>query len=192
MIKAIIFDWGGVLGEDNNRFAARKLAPSYGCDRRELEQALFEEEEKYSRGEDASNYYRTISNMFEIPEALLKKTLNSVKPWEVFYLAKNLSEHYRVFILSNQMTPRTKSIKESNDLSFFEDTFFSDEMRIKKPDPEIYKKVLDKIKLEAKECLFIDDKEDNIEAANNIGMKTILFQDIDQLKQTLRSLGISE
>ena len=48
MIKAIIFDWGGVLGEENTKVAARKLAPTYECDRKELESALSKEEAKYS------------------------------------------------------------------------------------------------------------------------------------------------
>lgn len=62
---------------------------------------------------------------------------------------------------------------------------------VMKPDIEIYKIVLKKIKAKPEECLFIDDKKENLEPAKRLGMKTILFTDIENLKKELSSLKIS-
>jgi HAD superfamily hydrolase (TIGR01509 family) len=44
-----------------------------------------------------------------------------------------------------------------------------------KPDPRIYKAALEKAEAQADECLFIDDRGDNIDAANALGINTIHF-----------------
>ena len=60
-----------------------------------------------------------------------------------------------------------------------------------KPQPEIYRLLLDKYGLQADECVFIDDFKVNCEGAFNCGMNTIIFrQDIDELKKELRKLGV--
>ena len=45
-----------------------------------------------------------------------------------------------------------------------------------KPSEEIYKYLLNKYKLKAEECLFIDDIEKNIEGAKKVGMKAEIFK----------------
>ena len=64
-------------------------------------------------------------------------------------------------------------------------------MRIKKPDPKFFKRVLEDSKLNSSECVFIDDKKKNIEAARKFGINGILFLNINQLKKELLDLGVS-
>src|SRR3989338_9883557 len=60
-----------------------------------------------------------------------------------------------------------------------------------KPDPAFFQYILEKIKLQAEECLFIDDKERNVLAAITLGIDSILFTDAEQLKIELRKRGIA-
>ena len=53
--------------------------------------------------------------------------------------------------------------------------FVSSDYLMLKPDVEIYKTFLDKYELNADECLFVDDREDNIEGAQKAGMNTFRF-----------------
>ncbi len=192
MIKAIIFDWGGVLGEENNKVAARKLSPIYGCDEKILAKKFTEEEYLYSSGQDASPYYENLSKTFNIPADVIRTTLNEVKSWDVLEYAKSLQKKYKIYLLSNQIASRTREIRKNEDLRFFEETFFSDELKMQKPNPKIFEFVLNKIHLLAEQCLFIDDREDNIEQAAKQGMKTIRFENLQQLKKEIEKIDKSQ
>ncbi len=72
----------------------------------------------------------------------------------------------------------------------FHSTLYSFEVSVCKPDKKAYHLILEKLKAKPEECLFIDDSEKNIEAAKNIGLKTILFKNPTQLKKDLDSLSI--
>ena len=64
-------------------------------------------------------------------------------------------------------------------------------MQINKPDPEIYKIILDKVGVPASECVFIDDIQENLDVASKtFGMKTILYQSFEQMIRELMLLGV--
>ena len=54
-----------------------------------------------------------------------------------------------------------------------------------KPDPEIYRLLCDRYGLNAKECVFIDDTEKNVLAAQKEGMEGIIFHTLEQAKEEL-------
>ena len=53
-------------------------------------------------------------------------------------------------------------------------------MKLVKPDREIYEYLLKKYDLEAQECVFLDDRLENVEGARKVGMKGILFENYEQ------------
>src|SRR5262249_42495685 len=59
-----------------------------------------------------------------------------------------------------------------------------------KPDSEIYRKALQITQRAPDECIFIDDREANLEPAQHLGMNTIHYQDAQQLRQELSRLGV--
>jgi FMN phosphatase YigB (HAD superfamily) len=61
---------------------------------------------------------------------------------------------------------------------------------VRKPDPRIYQIALRKIGLPADECVFVDDKAENLMPAMEAGMKVILFHDARQLRKDLERLGV--
>ena len=58
-----------------------------------------------------------------------------------------------------------------------------------KPDPEIFHILLEKYDLKASECLFLDDRKENVESASNLGFETIEVKDsskvIDLIKEKI-------
>lgn len=66
---------------------------------------------------------------------------------------------------------------------------FSAEVRLIKPDPAIYRKTLDGLGVTAAEALFVDDRENNIQAARALGMHAIQFQSAEQLRRDLEKLA---
>lgn len=71
------------------------------------------------------------------------------------------------------------------------DLFFSScFLGVRKPAPEIYERVLDLIQRSPEECLFIDDREVNLEYPASRGMRTIHYTSAEQLSCDLRSFGV--
>jgi len=89
-------------------------------------------------------------------------------------ILKKLKEYCRVILLSNTDVMRYGFIKESfPEILIFDAYILSHLEGCIKPDPRIYKAALEKAEAQADECLFIDDRGDNIDAANALGINTI-------------------
>ncbi len=72
----------------------------------------------------------------------------------------------------------------------FSDIVISGEERLIKPDPSIFELALDRFDRRAGQCLFIDDRQDNIETAETLGMAGHHFKEADQLANELKSLRL--
>lgn len=94
---------------------------------------------------------------------------------------------YRMFLLSNTNPIGFAKCKELfldkgyKMEYFFEELFLSYKMKVAKPSPEIFIKMLAKADIKAEETLFIDDAPANIEAANALNFKTLLYNPKDDL-----------
>lgn len=67
----------------------------------------------------------------------------------------------------------------------------SSEEKVVKPEPEIYQRLFDRYGLEPSECVFTDDREENIEGARRMGMDGIVFVDAKQYEEELRRRFLS-
>jgi 2-haloacid dehalogenase len=75
-------------------------------------------------------------------------------------------------------------------LTQFRDVVVSAEERLLKPDPAIYRVLLERNGLQASRCLFIDDSEKNVRGAEAVGMRAHHFRDAAGLAADLRGLGL--
>lgn len=96
----------------------------------------------------------------------------------------NRSNRFRTFLLSNTNGIHKKTYNEDLYTHFskrlenlFEKAYFSHEMAMRKPDPEIFQYVLRREKLNPAETLFIDDSEVNIASASRLGLETFHIKD---------------
>jgi putative hydrolase of the HAD superfamily len=74
---------------------------------------------------------------------------------------------------------------------YFEAFFSSCYLGLRKPDPGIYKLALKITQQKPAECILIDDRGLNLEVARELGMQTILFKDLAQLRNELAGFNIS-
>lgn len=103
-------------------------------------------------------------------------------PEEKVELLKALGSKYKLFLFSNtnniHLTSFRKTFSDSFGFEFdnlFTKTFYSHEINMRKPDVESFELVLKMADLDAKETVFIDDSEKNIEGAKQTGLQTIWF-----------------
>ena len=85
----------------------------------------------------------------------------------VVYLLSNTNEIHWKWTCKNLFPYRTFKVED-----YFEKTYLSFEMKMAKPEPEIFKAILDDAGIEPEETLFIDDSEINCKAAQNLGIST--------------------
>ena len=110
---------------------------------------------------------------------------------EVIELIKRLRPFYKLGLCSNSSSSFIRSILKSQRLGdIFDVVVISSECGVIKPDERIYKLVLEKLAVQAENSIFIDDSPINIEGAQSVGMKGVIFSDFQELNLVFARLGI--
>ncbi len=99
---------------------------------------------------------------------------------ERFYLMEKLKDHYRIYVLSNtnpaHIAHLRYGVRQATGRNFedlFDRCFYSHELRLRKPDPAVYRKVAQLARIHPGETLFIDDNPGNCAGARTEGFHTI-------------------
>lgn len=197
-IKNIIFDLGNViidLDEAGSTEAFHQLAKAHGKDMEAIRPPA-EFFNQFERGEiNAVEFLSEFAQRLGGDESLhlaIRAAWNAMLgpiPEAKLNLAEELMEKYRTFVLSNTNVIHvdfineylaTTYLEESLD-PFFHEVFYSHDIRARKPEARAYQFVLDKHKLNPTETLFIDDKAENIQSAEKLGIRGHLLQKPEDL-----------
>jgi len=93
----------------------------------------------------------------------------------------------KCYLATKQEKYRIKYMKkEMNFEDIFDGIFSSAELGVKKPNPEFFQKVLDRIGFEAETVLFFDDEQDNIDGAESLGIKSLLYTDFEKFERDIK------
>ena len=196
-ISALIFDLSGVFFNDGLKAAVGNISQKYKLNPKDVEFVLngsFAEE--YRTGlippEDFWNNAKGFLGVEDI-EDVRRIFFESYHPHsETERLIRKLKRNkVKVGYLSNSPKDRAEFLdKKFNFISLFDFGIFSYQAHAWKPDKKIYKKLMKSFNLKAGEIAYIDDRERDIKPAKELGMKTILFKDVKQLKKELKEAGI--
>jgi putative hydrolase of the HAD superfamily len=186
-LDAIIFDLGGVIIEVDMEKPYQKLIQLAADRHPELPFNLKKISKKYETGQLTDRQFRNqLRSIVQISysdgqiDELWNEMLGSV-PSYLAYLLEKIKNKTRTFVLSNtnpihirEFRKRFKQATGNIGIeNYFEKLYFSYEIGLHKPDPKIYKFVLEDAHLQRSRTLFIDDNFDNIKAASSLGLKTI-------------------
>ena len=196
MIRNLIFDVGDVLVEYRwfemltrdyglSEAEAKRIGGEMfdneiwvqGLDggRLSLEEAIHQYELKYPDDVDVMGWF------------LRNGEQMAVKRPEVWDKVAALKENgYKIYLLSNYSEElfhvHTKGAKF---LDVLDGEVVSYQVHALKPDREIYEILLEKYSLKAEECLFFDDRMDNVEGAKKVGIQAIQVTSREMLNETL-------
>jgi 2-haloacid dehalogenase len=199
-IDAIIFDLGGVLIDWNPSYVFDKM-----FNNEEQKKHFFENicTSDWNEKQDAGRPLK------EATEELLRKHPEWKEYIEAYYgrwaemlggpiqetveIFRQLKEtgKYKIYALTNwsaELFPI--ALERYNFLHWFDGRVVSGEEKMRKPFREFYQLILDRFQLTSQETLFIDDNVRNAKAAEDIGLKTVLFKSPFQLKEELIQRGI--
>lgn len=104
------------------------------------------------------------------------------------YMTELKARGYKLYGLSNWCSTIYRVMKEYKIFNLLDGFVVSSDYQVVKPDPAIYRVLLDKYDLKAEECVFADDRADNVEAAQQVGMQAIVFTTTEAYKEALEPL----
>ncbi len=110
-------------------------------------------------------------------------------PHAVEWASSLKARGYHLYIISNYGEHTWAQTREKMDfMEYMDGAIFSYQYQIIKPDVRIYELLLQKYGLQAEECVFIDDKAENVEGAKQAGYKGIVFTSYEAVKEKLEEL----
>jgi len=198
MITTIFFDIGGVLltdgwGHDSRRAAAEKFGLDWEqyADRHEkVAHAIETNRMTLEQYLDRTIFYRPREFSREEFRAFIfgqsKEKPESIK------IVEQLAESKKYFLatINNEILELNLYRLEHFGLRQYFSVFFSScFLGLRKPDEAIYRLALQVTQRSPSECVFIDDREVNLECPRELGLHTILFQNATQLRSDLRAQG---
>lgn len=190
MIKNIIFDFGGVLGKSSSKVVLKELINAYKVNKRKLKEDLEHIESEYSDKKFSELEIKKLSKTYNIPISKIKKSYSKTPIFKTSfeYLKKLKEKGFNLYLFSDQIDLKTKSIKKNLDLSLFNKTIFSSDIKSNKKNIKSFNIFLEKTKLKPKECIFIDDNINNIKNGTKLGIKGIKYNSLKELKKKLIKL----
>lgn len=88
----------------------------------------------------------------------------------------DMKKQYKVALITNDLSEWSRYLREKHQLDpYFEVIAVSGDLKMKKPDERIFRYTLERLGCSAEECVYIDDRRRNLEAARELGMDTVLF-----------------
>ncbi|WP_028647926.1 HAD family phosphatase [Nocardiopsis sp. CNT312] len=125
------------------------------------------------------------------PDDLMARYLHDAFPaYQMLKVARQARQAgIKTAVLSNSLGREPYDPYAGFDLhGTFDEVVFSTDHGIRKPDPEIFRLVLDKLGVAAQRCVFVDDSEDNLAAAHWLGLTPLLALDEDVAAPRLRHM----
>ena len=198
MIKAVIFDWGGVLIDEPTEGFMKYCSASLGISVDELKREFLVYGSNFQKGQILENdIWKEVCEKFGVNEptspSLWREAIEAVfkDRDNVFKLVAKLRENgYIVGFLSNTEVPTMEYFKDIEYGRYFDEAVFSCVENTVKPEEEIYRILLNKLDIKPGETIFIDDKPEYVEGAERVGIKGIRFENYEKLVSALKSCGV--
>jgi glucose-1-phosphatase len=196
-IEAIIFDMGGVILRTEDKTSRTDLAKKYNLSLSQLEDLVFESPSAMiaTVGKISErDHWRTVLDGLKVPE---EQRLSFEEAfWQGDALDQTLIDFLRTqknqrktALLSNAWSGTRATLTDKHPcLDAFHVSVFSCEVGLAKPDPAIYSLILQQMKVEPVNSIFVDDNEKNILAAAAMGIHAIRFQSTAQALGQIQKL----
>jgi len=191
----IFFDWGGVIANDPGDEFLGQLLRNVGASEPQVQEIFETYMKRFMRGEiSETEYWQELRSKYGL--SIHDAISDEFKKWRGLVANENILElvkeaqgkGFNVAILSNVIEPTYNVIKQAGYYDLFDEVIASCKVGYVKPEKEIYKISLERLNVTAQESVFIDDKQSLLDPAEQIGFKTILAQNPEQIIRDVRAL----
>lgn len=184
----MIFDFGGVVHSIGNDKLSDLLAVKTGRDPEELRPKVIPLVLEMSVGKITEDeFWHRLG--FRYPEVWREQLADNRLYQPVIEMVNGLKQQgVLTAVLSNTIAPHNRILRSYGWYDSFDRVFLSYEIGLRKPAIEAYKYVLEKIRMPGKECIYVDDLEENLEPAKKLGIKIILAVKPDQVVRDVEKM----
>lgn len=191
MIKAVIFDLNGIFIQSPK--LSDRFFQKYGIATEVFLPVLKETMAKVRKPNagDVFGYWKPYLDKWSVSltrEKFLDFWFSAEQEIsELVEIAKQIkTKGFQLFILSNNFSERAAYYTRTFPfLAIFNKVYYSWQTGFVKPGPEAFRNLLTENKLKSEECVYFDNSQENVEVANNLGIRAYLFEDTDGFKQIL-------
>jgi putative hydrolase of the HAD superfamily len=198
-VSTVIFDYGEVLSQPLSTRSAARMEELAGVPAARFWEAYWGLRPEFDRGLPAARYWQEVGDRLgadwspglhqELWSADVAGWLD-FQPHSVDLLRRIGASGARLALLSNAPREIGGALRHSPALDGFHAVFFSGDIGLVKPDPEIYKHVLSELGVEPEGTLFVDDREENVRSAGELGIRVHHYRAPEALTAQLRELGL--
>jgi putative hydrolase of the HAD superfamily len=196
MLKAFLFDFGGVLAEEGFREGLKAVGKKNGLDPDRFfamaDALIFETGYLIGRADEAAywNALRDQTGIVGSDTELRQEILNRfvLRPGMIAVVDRLKSQGFMVAMLSDQTNWLDELDRETSLSGHFDKVFNSFKLHKSKRDASVFLDVCKDLGVKAEETLFIDDNINHIKRAGSNGLKTIHFTSEDDFERQLASL----
>jgi putative hydrolase of the HAD superfamily len=199
-LRAVIFDYGMVLTGPPDAEAHDAMVRITGLSPERFESLYWTDRHAYDEGKlSGIEFWQKFlhdanlnlgANAVEELNRCDARMWTTQNPAMVAWQARLKRHGLRTAILSNMGDSVLENIKrEFQWIESFDALVWSYQLRLAKPDPEIYLYTLQKLGTRPDETLFLDDKQLNVDAARDLGIRAIQFSSVERLRRDLITSG---
>lgn len=186
-IRALIFDYGGVISQPQNPENVNNILQSLKQDYTDFMEVYYHQRTQYDRGQiSGEQYWMNVLQHYGLDPQdfeIARLIQEDVRSWTqlnesmIRFITESREKIHKLAIISN-MTDDTLAYMRSHFgwLELFDELSFSCEIGKNKPDMEIYATCISRLKLSPNECLFVDDSSENVKGALKLGISAIQFK----------------
>lgn len=191
MIKAIIFDFGGVITTRGYLLWMKEEIPNF-----EKNKLFYDNlSNKYDLGMITHDEFtKIIAKESGVEKDIIwEKIFNKIKAnKELLKIIHKLKKNYKIALLTNFHHKPLNDLITKYDLeNYFDLKVISSLHKLHKPDSKIFRRTLRSLNIKPEEAIFIDDSQKYINGGKKIGIKSLLFTTNQKLREDLISCGIN-
>ena len=199
-IRAIFFDFGGVLLQTFDGIDHDAIEAEFGLEAKALRKAVYRDSRyldfqvgKGTYGEWADSIREALLAVDKQADAIMNAFLQSPRTFnkDMLGLVKRLHGRYTLGIISNTIPGMEERLRERFELvDLFDVRVGSGDLGIAKPDAGIFLHATELAGLPPERCVFTDDRAEFAEAARALGMHGFAFTGYERFVEDLRSVGV--
>lgn len=200
MIKVCMFDMGGVVDLFDGSEMERKLLRYFGVSDHDtflsLSPDLKEVIRDFGAGMfDEVEYWKRFSDItgVVVPNEpnLYTKFFNPVQNPQTLEIIDELKSNGLRVIAGTNVEPSHRMWHDArNDYGIFDYAYTSDRLHCVKPEPAFFSKIIEAENVSPDEVFFTDDRQENIDVANSLGVNGFLFRSPQSLREHLKEIGL--
>ena len=195
-IRAVFFDLGGVILRTEDKGPRAELGKSLGLDYVGMDRAIFggESAQQAALGIiSREQHWRNVVRALNLPESEIPRCSEAFFAGDrtdaaLVDFLRSLRPTCKVGLISNAFSDLREWIVQQKIDDIFDDMTISSEIGIAKPDARIYRQALEKLNVRPEESIFVDDMPANIEAAQALGMRGVIFKTSQQAIADVKNL----